>query len=215
MFCIEGMIDSSFPIIPANGFPVKSVIFTERLLEDHFAMLVSNAGVTVIIYFCKNASLFLTPVEYTIFVAGIFADGVAVVVVVVGFVATVVGLLVVVVAGFVTVVVSGFVTVVVSGFVTVVVAGLVAGLVVVFIVVVEDALFVAVVLLVVVGVFVLVVATGGVGNSGTITLFDDDFVATVVFVVAGVVHLFMRASVAVMFPFVSTNAIGSNVLLNR
>lgn len=207
MFCIEGMIDSSFPIIPANGFPVKSVIFTERLLEDHFAMLVSNAGVTVIIYFCKNASLFLTPVEYTIFVAGIFADGVAVVVVVVGFVATVVGLLVVVVAG--------FVTVVVSGFVTVVVAGLVAGLVVVFMVVVEDALFVAVVLLVVVGVFVLVVATGGVGNSGTITLFVDCVVATVVFVVAGVVHLFMRASVAVMFPFVSTNAIGSNVLLNR
>ena len=207
MFCIEGMIDSSFPIIPANGFPAASTILIERLLEDHFAMLVSNAGVTVIIYFCKNASLFLTPVEYTIFVAGIFADGVAVVVVVVGFVATVVGLLVVVVAG--------FVTVVVSGFVTVVVAGLVAGLVVVFMVVVEDALFVAVVLLVVVGVFVLVVATGGVGNSGTITLFVDCVVATVVFVVAGVVHLFMRASVAVMFPFVSTNAIGSNVLLNR
>ena len=208
MFWIEGMIDNSFPSIPANGLPAASTILIERLLEDHFAMLVSNAGVTVIIYFCKNASLFLTPVEYTIFVAGIFADGVAVVVVVVGFVATVVGLLVVVVAG--------FVTVVVSGFVTVVVAGLVAGLVVVFMVVVEDALFVAVVLLVVVvGVFVLVVATGGVGNSGTITLFVDCVVATVVFVVAGVVHLFMRASVAVMFPFVSTNAIGSNVLLNR
>lgn len=200
MFWIEGMIDNSFPSIPANGLPAASTILIERLLEDHFAMLVSNAGVTVIIYFCKNASLFLTPVEYTIFVAGIFADGVAVVVVVVGFVATVVGLLVVVVAGFV----------------TVVVAGLVAGLVVVFMVVVEDALFVAVVLLVVVvGVFVLVVATGGVGNSGTITLFVDCVVATVVFVVAGVVHLFMRASVAVMFPFVSTNAIGSNVLLNR
>ena len=199
IFCTEGIIEISFPIIPPNGFQAPSTIFIERLLADHLFILLSNAGETVIVYFCKNASLFFTPVEETVFVARTFV-----------FVGDdVVGLVVIVVFTFVGV----LLVVVVFGFVVVVL--LVDGAV--FIGVTEEALFVVVAtfLEAVADVFFVVVATGGVGKRGTITLFVGFAVATAVFVVSVVVHLFMRASVAAMSPFVSTNAIGSNVLLNR
>lgn len=185
------------------------------LCDDPFAIVLSKFGVTVIVYFCKNASLFTTPVEETNFVATIGALGN--IVSLVGFVTGVVGLVVVVlfvvgldgcvttgcVAGFVVVVVL-FVVVGFVGCVTVG-AGLgcsTTGCTVGFVVVPDT-----------VPVFVV----GIVGRRGTISLCG--FVAVVPdvvgFTVVTVGFLLMSASVAAIFPFVSTKATGSSVLVNR